>query len=103
MYSIYNNGVPQIEPRFANGKIVAQHIIEVYYRPEDFDIYSTTGIGYPLYRDRMDDDDELSLELGTKVDQMTTLAWGALNLFDENLKLNVGNHKVPLYLAPAHQ
>lgn len=54
----------------------------IYYRPEDFDIYSGSGIGYPLYRYRSDDD-ELNLDLGLKVGEEETLAWSVLDLFSD--------------------
>lgn len=54
----------------------------MYYRPEDFDIYSGSGIGYPLYRNRSDDD-ELSLDTNIKVGEEETLAWSVLDLFTQ--------------------
>ena len=40
----------------------------VFYRPEDFDIYSGAGTGYPLWRNR-EDEEALNLDLGRKVDE----------------------------------
>ena len=72
----------------------------MFYRPEDFDIYSGAGIGYPLYRNRLDDE-EIDIDAGLKVGEEETLAWSVLDLFNEKGELNTGNFKVPLYLPPA--
>lgn len=54
---------------------------KVVFKPEDFDIYSGSGTGYPLWRDK-DDDDGLNLDLALKIGEEETLAWSVLDLFN---------------------
>lgn len=71
-----------------------------YFRPEDFDIYSGRGTGYPLYRPPRDDDEDIH-DADEKLGPMTTLAWCVMPLFNQRGELLVGNYKTPLYLPPS--
>jgi len=71
----------------------------LYFRPEDFDIYSKRGNGYPLWRNREDEDDIRDKD--EQVGETETLAWSVIDLFTQREDLITGNFKVPLYLPPA--
>jgi hypothetical protein len=53
----------------------------IYFRPEDFDIYSKSGIGYKLWRNR-GEDDGINLDTKTTIGEEETLAWSVLDIFN---------------------
>lgn len=74
---------------------------KIVFSPEDFDIYSGTGTGYPLWRNR-DDDEGLNIDIAHKIGDEETLAWSVLDLFNQKGDLIRGNFKVPVYEPPAY-
>jgi len=72
----------------------------LFFRPEDFDIYSGAGTGYPLFRNKLDLY-EIDIDPNANVGADVTLAWSVLDLFNQKGELQTGSFKVPIYLPPA--